>query len=90
MSDSEFDSEVDGEGANGGGEETQTAGKEEGEGELDAARVRDEILNFLDDMSDAEEEDVDSETEAEGGRRQGYHHLPWRSRCWRVSVYVCM
>ena len=54
------------------------------EGDLDPVRVRDELLDFLDDLSAAE----DSGSEEEGEcRHRKYHHLPWRSRCWRVSGY---
>lgn len=62
-------------------EETQVAAvKADGEGcELDPARVRDEILDFLDDLSAAE--DTGSEAEEERTWRK-YHHLPWRGRCW--------
>lgn len=65
-------------------EETQVAAvKADGEGcELDPARVRDEILDFLDDLSAAE--DTGSEAEEERTWRK-YHHLPWRGRCWSVS-----
>lgn len=65
-------------------EDTKVVYAADEDGDIDPARVRDELLDFLDDLSAAE--DTGSEEEGES-RRMKYHHLPWRSRCWRVSGY---
>ena len=53
------------------------------DGRLDPVRVREDLLDFLDELSAAE--DTGSEEEEGEGRRSKYQHLPWRGRCWRVS-----
>ena len=68
-------------------EDTKMVFAADEEGEIDPARVRDELLDFLDDLSAAE--DTGSEEEEEECRlKKMYHHLPWHSRCWRVSCYA--
>ena len=83
----ESDSESDIAAVDDGEEDTERvrggAGKEDEAGDhLDPKKVREQLLDYLDELSSAE-----SSTDEEEGdvRRRKYHHLPWRSRCWRVS-----
>lgn len=83
----ESDSESDIAAVDDGEEDTRgAAGKEEEEGELKPARVREQLLDFLDELSSVETSS--DEEDAKGVTRRQYHHLPWRSRCWRVSLLI--
>lgn len=57
------------------------------EAPLNAASVREDLLDYLDELYSAE--DIDSEEEEVELRRAKYHHILWRSRCWRVSPMLC-
>lgn len=51
-------------------------------GEINPAKVQEAVLNLLEEL-----EDSGSEAEGDSFLRK-YHNLPWRGRCWRVSVCV--
>lgn len=65
---------------------SDAAGKEDENADLDPAKVREQLLDFLDELSSAES--LSGDDDEEDARRLKYHHLPWRSRCWRVSCLV--
>ena len=66
-----------------GGSEDEAEGASGKEDEdLDPLLVKEEILSYLDDLEAMENGDSDEERQEIGKK---YHHLLWRSRCWKVS-----
>ena len=63
----------------------KVAARSEEEAELDPAQVREDLLDFLDDLSSAEET---TGSDSDDDQHRKYHHLPWRGRCWRVSRFL--